>query len=111
MVLFATLNINNTQHNIFSVIMMNIIMSHTFFYCYAECRYAECRYAECRYAECHGAREEAFTMRRFTWIASGVSVKQSPTFKKCGWDKPSSLFTPSVRTNFSTTFTCPNKVS
>ncbi len=44
--LFATLSINDIQHNALSVIMLsvtNTLMS------------VERRYAECRYAECYGA--------------------------------------------------------
>jgi hypothetical protein len=44
--LFATISMNNTQHNSFES-------------CYAGCQYAKCRafygYSECHYAECHYA--------------------------------------------------------
>jgi hypothetical protein len=44
-----------------SAFMPSVMMlSVTFYFCYAEChctvcQYAECRYTECRYAECYGA--------------------------------------------------------
>ncbi len=34
-----------------------IMLSVAFSYCYAECHYAECHYAECRYTESHGAQK------------------------------------------------------
>ncbi len=52
--LFATLNINDIQHNN-TLYSMSLCRVSRFIYCYAECRYAECRYAECRYAECRYA--------------------------------------------------------
>ncbi len=37
------------------MIMSDVMLSVTFFYCNAQCHYAKCRYVECRYAECHYA--------------------------------------------------------
>jgi hypothetical protein len=34
---------------------MALMLSVSFFYCYAACRHAEGRYAECRCAECRGS--------------------------------------------------------
>ncbi len=53
--LFATLSINDFQHNN----TLTLRWVSRFICCYADCRYGECHYAECHYAEYRGANKRA----------------------------------------------------
>jgi len=37
------------------VVLLIVVLSVIFFFCYADCHYAECRWDECFYGECHYA--------------------------------------------------------
>jgi hypothetical protein len=39
---------NDIQHHNANIMLSIVMLSVTFYFCYAECRCAGCRYAECR---------------------------------------------------------------
>jgi hypothetical protein len=51
--IFATLNINVSEHNN-TLYRVQLCLVSRLIYCYAEC-YDDFHYTECRYAECRGA--------------------------------------------------------
>ncbi len=67
--LFATLSINDIQHNNTAIMLSVVILSVRLLQCCAEYHYAECHYAECR-----GAVKNTLAYHRETVITAGKSL-------------------------------------